>query len=191
MARVFWKRENAGCLVLVIHLIGWESGASFLNQLQREVKQNQCNPGLLSTLFWKLLYLAISIIIIICSFVTHFAFQAGPIIESILQRYPDYIAVKDLPHDDTNFKVNLKFSPLPCSLHTLIFFFSCFTFFSFFRLTWSRCSTKKEFWSESKAAAVYIASLEFQCDRQFDKYFSKLRVFVIFGMIRRNPLQLP
>ena len=118
------KRENAGCLVLVIHLIGWESGASFLDQLQREVKQNQCNPGLLSTLFWKLLYLAISIIIIICSFVTHFTFQAGPIIESILQSYPDYIAVKDLPHDDTNYKVNLKFSPLFLAVYIWTFQFA-------------------------------------------------------------------
>ena len=118
------KRENAGCLVLVIHLIGLESGASFLDQLQREVKQNQGNPGLLSTLFWKLLYLAISIIIIICSFVTHFAFQAGPIIESILQSYPDYIAVKDLPHDDTNYKVNLKFSPLFLAVYIWTFQFA-------------------------------------------------------------------
>ena len=33
-------------LVLVLHPIGWESDASFLNQSQSEVKQNQWNPAL-------------------------------------------------------------------------------------------------------------------------------------------------
>ena len=42
-------------LVLVLYLIGWEGGASFLDKSQNAVKQNQCNPGLLSTLSWKLL----------------------------------------------------------------------------------------------------------------------------------------
>ena len=42
-------------LVLVLHLIGWESGASFFDRSQGEVKQNQSNPWLLSTLNWKLL----------------------------------------------------------------------------------------------------------------------------------------
>ena len=37
-------------LVLVLYLIGLESGASFLDQSQSIVKKNQCNPGLLSTL---------------------------------------------------------------------------------------------------------------------------------------------
>ena len=34
-------------LVLVLHLIGWESGASFLNQSQSEIRKNLSNPGLL------------------------------------------------------------------------------------------------------------------------------------------------
>ena len=34
-------------LVLVLHMIGLEGGASFLDQSQSAVKQNQCNPGLL------------------------------------------------------------------------------------------------------------------------------------------------
>ena len=42
-------------LVFILHLIGWESGASFLDQSQGEVKQNQSNPWLLSTFKWKLL----------------------------------------------------------------------------------------------------------------------------------------
>ena len=41
-------------LVLVLHLIGWVGGASFLDQSQSEVEQNQWNLGLLSTLNWKL-----------------------------------------------------------------------------------------------------------------------------------------
>ena len=36
---------------------GWEDDASFLDQSQSEVKQNQCNPRLISTLNWKLLCL--------------------------------------------------------------------------------------------------------------------------------------
>ena len=42
-------------LVLVLNLIGWESSASFLDQLLIEVKQNQSTPGLLSSLNYKLL----------------------------------------------------------------------------------------------------------------------------------------
>ena len=34
-------------LVLVLHLIGWESDASFLNQSQSEIRKNWSNPGLL------------------------------------------------------------------------------------------------------------------------------------------------
>ena len=56
-------RENAGTkswLVLVLHLIGREReierGVSFLDQSQSKIKQNQCNPGLLSALNWKLLH---------------------------------------------------------------------------------------------------------------------------------------
>ena len=42
-------------LVSILHLIGWESDSSFQNQTQNEVKLNQCNLGLLSTLNWKFL----------------------------------------------------------------------------------------------------------------------------------------
>ena len=49
-------RATPSWLVLVLHLIGWESGASCLDQSQIEVKQNQCNPGWLSTLSWKWLH---------------------------------------------------------------------------------------------------------------------------------------
>ena len=41
------ERENASDqarLVFVFHLIGWDCGASFLDQSQSEVKQNQSNP---------------------------------------------------------------------------------------------------------------------------------------------------
>ena len=50
-------RENVGDQVVIsfsLHLIGLESGASFLNQSQSKVKQNQSNPGVLSTFNWKL-----------------------------------------------------------------------------------------------------------------------------------------
>ena len=40
-------------LVLVLLLIGWESGASFVNQSQSEVKQDQSKRNLLSILKWK------------------------------------------------------------------------------------------------------------------------------------------
>ena len=49
-------RASKSCLVLVLHLIGWESGVRFLDQSQSEVKQNHSNPGKLSTLSWKCLY---------------------------------------------------------------------------------------------------------------------------------------
>ena len=41
-------RENAsdeGAIGLVLHLIGWVISASFLDQSQSEVKQNQSNSG--------------------------------------------------------------------------------------------------------------------------------------------------
>ena len=41
-------RMTKSWLVLVLHLIGWEVDASFLDQSQSEVKQNQSNSGLLS-----------------------------------------------------------------------------------------------------------------------------------------------
>ena len=46
-------RATKSWLGLVLYLIGRESGASFLNQSQSEVKQNRCNPRLLSTLNWN------------------------------------------------------------------------------------------------------------------------------------------
>ena len=48
-------RVTKSWLVLVLHLIGWERGASFLDQSQSKVTQNRCNPRLLSKLNWKLL----------------------------------------------------------------------------------------------------------------------------------------
>ena len=42
-------------LVLVWHMIGWESGTSFWEQSQSAVKLKQSNPGFLSILHWKLL----------------------------------------------------------------------------------------------------------------------------------------
>ena len=48
-------RVTKSWLVLVLHLIGWERGASFLDQSKSNVTQNQCNPRLLSKLNWKLL----------------------------------------------------------------------------------------------------------------------------------------
>ena len=49
-------RENA-CEQITIAfgllLIGWESGASFVNQSQSKVKQNKSKHELLSTLNWK------------------------------------------------------------------------------------------------------------------------------------------
>ena len=41
---------------LVLNVIGWEGGASFLDQSHGEVKQNRGNHRLLSTLNWKILY---------------------------------------------------------------------------------------------------------------------------------------
>ena len=51
-------RENAsdqGAIGFSLHLIDREGGASFLDQSNTTVKQNQFHPGLLSTLNWKLL----------------------------------------------------------------------------------------------------------------------------------------
>lgn len=56
--RVFPARENASTkswLVLVFRPISWESGTSFLHQSQSQMKQNQCNAGLLSTLLKRTL----------------------------------------------------------------------------------------------------------------------------------------
>ena len=49
-------RENAGDNVLILFLIGWWSGASFLDQSQCKAKQKQSNPGLILTLNWKFPY---------------------------------------------------------------------------------------------------------------------------------------
>ena len=43
-------------LVLVLHLIGWDGGASFVDQSRNKVNQNQSNPESLLILNWKLLY---------------------------------------------------------------------------------------------------------------------------------------
>ena len=40
---------TSSCLVLVLHVIGCESDASFLDQLHNEAQQNQCDSGLLLT----------------------------------------------------------------------------------------------------------------------------------------------
>lgn len=41
--------------VLLLHLIGWEGGTSFLDQSKGEVKQTQSSPGSLTMLSWKML----------------------------------------------------------------------------------------------------------------------------------------
>ena len=41
--------------VLLLHLIGWEGGTSFLDQSKDEVKQTQSSPGSLTILSWKML----------------------------------------------------------------------------------------------------------------------------------------
>ena len=43
-------------LVFVLHLTGWNDGASFLVQSKSKVKQNRCNSGSLSIINWKVLY---------------------------------------------------------------------------------------------------------------------------------------
>ena len=43
-------------LVFFLHLIGWNGGASFLDQSKSKVKQNRCNSGSLSIINWKVLY---------------------------------------------------------------------------------------------------------------------------------------
>ena len=43
-------------LVFVLHLTGWNGGASFLDQSKSKVKQNWCNSGSLSIINWKVLY---------------------------------------------------------------------------------------------------------------------------------------
>lgn len=51
--------------ILVLHLIGWEIGANFLDQSQTVVRQNQSNHGLLSTLNWNLLLLSVMISLVL------------------------------------------------------------------------------------------------------------------------------
>ena len=62
-------RENAGYhtsrSILVLHLIGWEISANFLDQSQTVVRQNQSNHGLLSTLNWNLLLLSVIISLVL------------------------------------------------------------------------------------------------------------------------------
>ena len=43
-------------LIFVLHLTGWNDGASFLDQSKSKVKQHWCNSGLLSIISWKVLY---------------------------------------------------------------------------------------------------------------------------------------
>ena len=43
-------------LIFVLHLTGWNDGASFLVQSKSKVKQNRCNSGSLSIINWKVLY---------------------------------------------------------------------------------------------------------------------------------------
>ena len=66
----------------------------------------------------------------------HFYFQAGPVVESILRSFPDYIKVKDLPHEDTTYKVN--------NLHLFSLRFSLITYLNelVFRLTLVLHSTR-------------------------------------------------
>ena len=56
ITRSQWEIEvkTESRLLLVLKLIGWESGASFLDQSYKELKENQSCPGLFSTLNWKL-----------------------------------------------------------------------------------------------------------------------------------------
>ena len=42
--------------IFVLHLTGWNDGASFLDQSKSKVKQNRCNSESLSTINWKVLY---------------------------------------------------------------------------------------------------------------------------------------
>ena len=53
------QRATRSWLVLVLHLIGWKSGARFLDQSQSEIKQNQINHSLNSILNRKLLELCL------------------------------------------------------------------------------------------------------------------------------------
>ena len=46
----YGKRQVTVVIGFSLNLIGLENGASFLDQSQCKVKQNQCNSGLLSTL---------------------------------------------------------------------------------------------------------------------------------------------
>ena len=76
--RVFPAREIASTkswLVLVFRPIGWESGTSFLDQSQSQMKQNQCNAGLIRH-YWKELYPAVYIWEI-CSSVFFFVLNKG------------------------------------------------------------------------------------------------------------------
>ena len=43
------------------HRLGWEGSASFLDQPQSKVKQNQCTPGLLLKLTWKFLNFSVKV----------------------------------------------------------------------------------------------------------------------------------
>lgn len=48
------KGNEQDAIGLILHLIDWESGSSFLNRSERGVKQNHGNPKSLLTFFFKL-----------------------------------------------------------------------------------------------------------------------------------------
>ena len=55
----FFQVLSIECLkteTFVLHLTGWNGGASFLVQSKSKVKQNRCNSGSLSIINWKVLY---------------------------------------------------------------------------------------------------------------------------------------
>ena len=49
------KCSDRSRLVSFFNLIGWEGGRTFIDKSENEVKQNQCNVGLLLPFSWKLL----------------------------------------------------------------------------------------------------------------------------------------
>ena len=59
-----WTTGPKFRLFLLLRLIGWENSADFLDQSQSEVKLDQSNPRLFSTLNWKLLQRGPSYIIL-------------------------------------------------------------------------------------------------------------------------------
>ena len=54
-------------MILALILICWKGGASFFNQSQSVVMQNQSKRRLLSTLHWKMLYFIACYVVVACS----------------------------------------------------------------------------------------------------------------------------